>query len=233
MADSSRRMPSSTPTASSNRSDSSSASAPSTAISTGVSIPSSRTNDNNKTNRSNPSQSGGSSISDPPKKPFTDSSYRSRYSDAGSLPRGYKKPVKRRSIFIEDLESELDPTVLPPSITRPDTTSGRSSRHTSSTGASVAPASNSIYPPPPPSVSRLPIYAINPSKSKESYIMQLPVQPFRLSVLLLLLVAWTTISLSVSAERDLDGLLMRVPGEEGIVERREGNTNPPSTPPLQ
>ncbi|KAF3914609.1 hypothetical protein AA313_de0200643 [Arthrobotrys entomopaga] len=223
MADSSRAPPSAD---SSNRTKSFSKSIASTATSSGVQLPSSstsRTNNNNNNRDTDTSDVRSGSISDSSKKPFTDDSYRSRFANEGSIPKGYKRPVKRKSIFIEELDAaDLDPAILPhpPSITISGSTG---SRHTTT---ATTTDSQDQTPNVTNHTSSIPfnshIYAINPAKSKESYVMQIPLQPFRLSILVLILVAFTTISLSVSAEGDLDGLLKRVPGEEGIVERREG-----------
>ncbi|KAK6535962.1 hypothetical protein TWF281_000211 [Arthrobotrys megalospora] len=139
---------------------------------------------------------------DPSKKPFTSSSYRSRFSNnPPSIPKGYSRPKKRQSIFTEELDSDFP------------------SDDVTSTNSNIASSKNS---------SRQPsILSVNPLKAKESYIMQLPVQPFRISIILLFLVAFTTISLSTSAEADLDALLLkRVPGEESVVERREASIAP-------
>ncbi|KAK6538307.1 hypothetical protein TWF694_011187 [Orbilia ellipsospora] len=236
MADSSPKPPSTDP---SNRSKSSfSKSIASTATSSGVQLPPSLSS--SSTARTNHLGDSDRIIPDPSKKPFTDDSYRSRFADEGSLPKGYKRPVKRRSIFIEELDAaDLDPTALshlPPPPTSISTSGSTRSRHTTtsttanSNNTAAAADSRTRTPNSTNNISSIPlnshIYAINPSKSKESYIMQIPLQPFRLSVLVLILVAFTTISLSVSAEGDLDGLLKRVPGEEGIVERREGTHTP-------
>ncbi|RVD81164.1 uncharacterized protein DFL_009039 [Arthrobotrys flagrans] len=149
---------------------------------------------------------------DPTKKPFTPSSYRSRFSNPTSnsnpnntntsIPPGHPTPKKRRSIFIEQLDSSTDQ--IPPNN---------------------APIISSSSPKNPRRITPQTILSINPLSQKDSYMMHLPLQPLRISILLFLLVTFTTISLSTSAESDLDSLLLkRVPGEDqGVVERREGN----------
>src|SRR4051794_7868710 len=39
-------------------------------------------------------------------RPFTDNSYKSRFSD--QIPDGYKKPVRRKSVFVEELYLDSD-----------------------------------------------------------------------------------------------------------------------------
>ncbi|KAK6343924.1 hypothetical protein TWF696_007577 [Orbilia brochopaga] len=166
---------------------------------------------------SSPSASASSTAVPAPdtasRRPPTDPAYRSRYAAGGSQPRSQrsnsrKKPGRRESVFIEDLDA---------AITSPVT---------------VAAGINSVTPPaaatsPPNSIHHSHhILSINSLGTKESYIMQLPVQPSRFTILLFFLVACSTISLSTSAEHDLDGLLKRVPGAEGVVERREASTAP-------
>ncbi|KAK6362748.1 hypothetical protein TWF730_000203 [Orbilia blumenaviensis] len=153
------------------------------------------------------------SQSDPTKKPFTSSSYRSRFSNTNtgpnspsSIPPGYSAPKKRRSIFIEQLDS--DPI-------QPDATAS----------PSIAPKKQGKRSPTTSPSSQ--ILSINPLGQKDSYMMHLPLQPLRISILLLILVAFTTISLSTSIESDLDSLLLkRVPGEDAVVERREASIAP-------
>ncbi|KAF3904082.1 hypothetical protein ABW21_db0209731 [Orbilia brochopaga] len=151
---------------------------------------------------SSPSASASSTAVSAPgtasRRPLTDPAYRHRYVAGASLP---KKPGRRESVFVEDLDA---------AITSP---------------ATVAAGINSLTTPPPsrsPGAIQQYIHSVNPLGTKESYIMQLPILPSRFSILLFLLVACSTISLSTSAEHDLDGLLKRVPGAEGVVERREG-----------
>ncbi|KAJ6259988.1 hypothetical protein Dda_5632 [Drechslerella dactyloides] len=157
---------------------------------------------------SEPASASSTAVSAPDtasRRPPTDPAYRSRYAAGGSQPRGQKKPGRRESVFIENLDGAV----------------------TASASINI----NTTVPPPPSSPSPLPhhsyrTHSINPLGSKESYIMQLPILPSRFSILLFLLVACSTISLSTSAEHDLDGLLKRVPGAEGVVERREASTAP-------
>ncbi|KAK6516250.1 hypothetical protein TWF506_006159 [Arthrobotrys conoides] len=171
---------------------------------------------------------------DPTKKPFTPSSYRSRYSTSSStssspsssnsstsIPPGYSAPKKRRSIFVEQLDStDLDhqhhhyqPNASITSSSSQPPTKNRRSRSSSSSSSKRR---------------RHPILSINPIGQKDTYIMNLPFEPLRISILIFLLVSFTTISLSTSAGSDLDGLLLKrmVPGGEGVVERREASIAP-------
>ncbi|KAF3940289.1 hypothetical protein ABW19_dt0210281 [Dactylella cylindrospora] len=167
------------------------------AKSSGVSVASQTNNNRNSGSRT--------------KKPFTDSSYKSRFSDDQLSSETLKRPIRRRSIFVEELDLDLDLDITNTDI-----------NPTSAGTESITNSNNHI----PNSNTAHPILAIHPYKVKESYIMQLPIQPFRFSLLLLLLVAFTTISLSTSAERDLDGLLNRMPAEEIVVEKREASIAP-------
>ncbi|KAK6357600.1 hypothetical protein TWF718_001908 [Orbilia javanica] len=150
---------------------------------------------------------------DPTKKPFTSSSYRSRFSSTSSDPNS-PVPRKRRSIFVEQLDST-------------DQSQDQDQDHISQENASIASSSSPKKNTRSGEKSTYPFLSINPLGQKDSYMMHLPVQPLRISVLILFLVAFTTISLSTSAESDLDSLLLkRVPGEEGVVERREASIAP-------
>lgn len=143
------------------------------------------------------------------RRPFASSSYKSRYSQE-SLSKSQNKPTRRKSIFVEELNFQPIPDV-----------------HTVTSTSAIGSiqALNTQHPPIPHSRNSLSYsnspLSVNPSKAKESYIMQLPIQPIRFSVLLLVLVAFTTVSLSISAEGDLDGLLRRVPGDD-VMEKRQG-----------
>ncbi|EWC43907.1 hypothetical protein DRE_01259 [Drechslerella stenobrocha 248] len=152
-----------------------------------------------------------------PRRPFTDPAYRSRYSDGcGSLSRASRRPVRRESVFVEQLD-------VVATATAPNGANHVTS-HLSSTPASSPFHHRNLN---LHNLHRPSLLAINPVKAKESYIMQLPVHPSRFSLLVLFLVACSTISLSTSAERDLDGLLKHVPGAgEGVVERREASVAP-------
>ncbi|KAF3176520.1 hypothetical protein TWF788_008006 [Orbilia oligospora] len=178
------------------------------------------------------------SQSDPTKKPFTPSSYRSRFTSTSSspsssttsastssspnpnntsIPKGYSTPKKRRSIFIEQLDSaDLDHQ---PPFSEDNVAIASSS--------SQSPTKNNIR---TRSRSRRThtILSINPLGQKDSYMMHLPFEPLRISILILILVSFTTISLSTSASSDLDSLLLKrmVPGGEGVVERREASIAP-------
>ncbi|KAK6508965.1 hypothetical protein TWF481_003732 [Arthrobotrys musiformis] len=180
----------------------------------------SRTNNNRQPPPQHIRDQSDFSQPDPTKKPFTSSSYRSRFSNPNSssnssssssssnIPSGYSAPKKRRSVFIEQLGSTTTDQSPSDNASIAPSPSKRNTREISRT-------TNTIL-------------SINPLGRKDSYMMHLPFQPLRISILLLLLVTFTTISLSASAESDLDSLLLkRVPGEaEGVVERREASIAP-------
>ncbi|KAF3282879.1 hypothetical protein TWF970_001614 [Orbilia oligospora] len=180
------------------------------------------------------------------KKPFTPPSYRSRFTSTSSspsssttsastssspnpnntsIPKGYSTPKKRRSIFIEQLDSaDLDnqppfsENNVPIASSSSQSPTKNNIRTRSRSGSNSKRRSRTAHT----------ILSINPLGQKDSYMMHLPFEPLRISILILILVSFTTISLSTSASSDLDSLLLKrmVPGGEGVVERREASIAP-------